>query len=410
MAAESVLALGVILLDRHGRITTWNAGATRMFGWTAPEMAGQTLARCCEPQGVIDRLADQALATAAQQGSYQGESICMRKDAGRFRTCLGLTALRNLSGEVGGYTVSLQDLSDRQDPAATLRQAHRHVAIAMLSQAALSGADPRMLIEHAATFMSKRQVDYCGLLVSRTMARPSLTRRGMAGALIRCATSVAGRGWHPPTAGLGFGRPDHHPRSRPQPRTRARRVPARTSHGRVPAGANARRGQALRAPRRVHPGSGRFHRGRPGLPAGHWRSAGQRPRPPGKEADNAKLAAFPRHNPNPVFELSANGDLTYCNAAASALARSMGLPRPADLLPSTVPHLVRECLGDGRSREGFQTQHGERTIDWAIYPVPAIQRAHLYAEEVTTRLSLEAQLRQSQKMQAIGQLRLRRGA
>ena len=406
MAAENVLALGVILLNRQGRIATWNAGATRLFGWTAAEMAGQTLARCCEPEGVVARLAEQALNVAAQQGNHQAEWVCMRKDAGRFRGNVGITALRNVSGEVGGYTVCVQDLSDHQDPAATLRKAHQHVAMAMLSQAALSGADPRMLIEHAATFIVQTwQVDYCAIL--------ELQADGQA------LTYQAGHGWKPETV-------------------RDLELPAGP-------GTLLRRALDSDAPLILRDLKLAPDGGAPALLTEHEVSGCLLVRMPGRdkcygllgvftrapgdftvddqdflisiggvlanararreqEEANAKLAAFPRHNPNPVFECSAGGELTYCNEAASALASSMGLAQAADLLPPNAWQLAQESLADGQSREGLQTRHGNRTIDWAIYPVPSIQRAHLYAEESTSRLSLEAQLRQSQKMQAIGQL------
>ena len=122
------------------------------------------------------------------------------------------------------------------------------------------------------------------------------------------------------------------------------------------------------------------------------------------EAENKKLAAFPQFNPNPVFELSSRGELTYCNQAATDMAASLGRVRPADLLPPETPALVQECLAQGRNRLGLETQHNGRTIAWSLYPIPAIGRVHLYAVDSTDRLSLEAQLRQSQKMEAVGQL------
>jgi len=45
-----------------------------------------------------------------------------------------------------------------------------------------------------------------------------------------------------------------------------------------------------------------------------------------------------------------------------------------------------------------------RTFSWSLFYVACVGRVHAYAEDVTEQMSLEAQLRQSQKMEAIGQL------
>jgi nitrogen-specific signal transduction histidine kinase/CheY-like chemotaxis protein len=45
-----------------------------------------------------------------------------------------------------------------------------------------------------------------------------------------------------------------------------------------------------------------------------------------------------------------------------------------------------------------------RTFSWSVHPVLPSNVVHCYVEDITERLSLEAQLRQAQKMESIGQL------
>ena len=45
-----------------------------------------------------------------------------------------------------------------------------------------------------------------------------------------------------------------------------------------------------------------------------------------------------------------------------------------------------------------------RTISWSFFPVPSIGVVHCYAGDITDRQNLEAQLRQAQKMESVGQL------
>jgi len=122
------------------------------------------------------------------------------------------------------------------------------------------------------------------------------------------------------------------------------------------------------------------------------------------EAELEKLAAFAQLNPNPAMELSPRGIVTYANDAAVNLAKSVGSNTPRGILPSNVGMLVRTCLGPPASKLSLETQVAGRTFSWSFHPVAASQVVHTYVEDITERLNLEAQFRQSQKMESVGQL------
>ena len=117
-----------------------------------------------------------------------------------------------------------------------------------------------------------------------------------------------------------------------------------------------------------------------------------------------QLAAFVKENPNPALELDAGGEVNYFNGAAQQLALSVGKSHPREILPENYSAIAAECLETGRSRSDLETRIEKRTLAWSLHPVPASQAVHCYGEEITSRLNLEDQLRQSQKMDSIGQL------
>jgi PAS domain S-box-containing protein len=122
------------------------------------------------------------------------------------------------------------------------------------------------------------------------------------------------------------------------------------------------------------------------------------------EVEIQKLAAFPRWNPNPIFEFSTECDLTYFNAAAAEMALALGKEHPSGILPENLAEIVKDCLSKGHNRLGLETTVGGRTVSWSFFPIMSSRTLHCYAVDITERTSLEAQLRQAQKMESVGQL------
>lgn len=122
------------------------------------------------------------------------------------------------------------------------------------------------------------------------------------------------------------------------------------------------------------------------------------------ESEIESLAAFPRNNPNPVLAFAGDGSLIYFNDAAQAMAQALKKEHPKDMLPLNVAAMVKMSLAAGQSNLRMENTIAGRTLCWSFYPVQSGPVVHCYAEDVTERLELEARLRQSQKMESVGQL------
>ncbi|HUR60724.1 MAG TPA: PAS domain S-box protein, partial [Opitutaceae bacterium] len=122
------------------------------------------------------------------------------------------------------------------------------------------------------------------------------------------------------------------------------------------------------------------------------------------ETEIRRQAAFPHFNPNPVLELSAAGEVTYFNQAAGEMANAFGKKSPSQILPANTRAIVRDCLAHAKPLLRLETETQHRTISWSFFPVADSHVVHCYAGDITERKQMEAHLRQSQKMEAVGQL------
>ncbi|HVZ64845.1 MAG TPA: ATP-binding protein [Lacunisphaera sp.] len=116
------------------------------------------------------------------------------------------------------------------------------------------------------------------------------------------------------------------------------------------------------------------------------------------------LANFPELNPNPVLEFDRAGRLVYYNPAALAMAAKVGAADVAHLVPAAAAGLVVQCLASGEAQLRLETLHGPHTLSWSYYPIASQQVVHCYVGDISERKQLEEQVRQAQKMEAIGQL------
>jgi PAS domain S-box-containing protein len=80
LLVESIVDYGIFMLDTTGRVASWNAGAARMKGYTAPEILGKHFSVFYPPEVLASGKCEMELATAAEHGRSEEEGWRLRKD------------------------------------------------------------------------------------------------------------------------------------------------------------------------------------------------------------------------------------------------------------------------------------------------------------------------------------------
>lgn len=121
LLVDSVQEYALFQTDLQGRVTTWNPGAERLFGYTTSEMLGQPATRLVEPS-TDESAAQREMPELLVLGRKQDARWCVRKDGSRF-WAQGITELvRDDQGLVRGVAKVLRDETGPRQAEEQIRQ------------------------------------------------------------------------------------------------------------------------------------------------------------------------------------------------------------------------------------------------------------------------------------------------
>lgn len=152
---EGVKDYAIFKIDPTGHITTWNAGAERIEGYTAAEVIGKHRSLFYTPEDVARGKPEAALDAATEDGRAEYDGWCVRKDGTRFWANAVISPLRDEGGYLIGFAEVTRDLSE---------QKHADDVQRLLDQATValaSSLDVGETLDRAVHFVVPELADWC---------------------------------------------------------------------------------------------------------------------------------------------------------------------------------------------------------------------------------------------------------
>jgi PAS domain S-box-containing protein len=126
MLVESVEDYAIFMLDPEGVVTSWNAGAQRIKGYSASEIIGQHFSVFYRKVDVLRGWPQYELLTAAKTGRFEDEGWRVRKDGSLLWANVLITAVFDPTGALRGYSKITRDLTERRRREQQLRESEEN--------------------------------------------------------------------------------------------------------------------------------------------------------------------------------------------------------------------------------------------------------------------------------------------
>ena len=121
---QTVQDYGIFMLDTAGNIVSWNVGAERIKGYKAEEVIGKNFSCFYTEEDRQQGIPIKGLQLAAKQDRWEAEGWRVRKDGSKFWANVIITSMRNPAGELIGYAKVTRDLTERKQAEDKLRTSY----------------------------------------------------------------------------------------------------------------------------------------------------------------------------------------------------------------------------------------------------------------------------------------------
>lgn len=128
LLVENVQDYAIFLLEPDGRVATWNPGAQRIKGYQASEIIGKHFSIFYPEDDLRAGKPQMELQVATAVGRFEDEGGWrLRKDGTRFWANVVITALRDSSGKLRGFSKITRDITERMLALEALRKSNQEL-------------------------------------------------------------------------------------------------------------------------------------------------------------------------------------------------------------------------------------------------------------------------------------------
>ena len=147
LLVEGVIDYAIYMLDPHGIITNWNAGAKRIKGYEAEEVIGRHFGMFYLPEDREAGMPARSLAAAREKGKFEAEGWRLRKDGTKFLASVVIDAIYE-DGQFVGFAKITRDITERNAAAEALKESERHFRLLVkgVTDYALYMLDPNGIV------------------------------------------------------------------------------------------------------------------------------------------------------------------------------------------------------------------------------------------------------------------------
>ncbi|UPV76405.1 PAS domain S-box protein (plasmid) [Halorussus limi] len=119
---EAVTDYAIFVLDREGRVQTWNEGAKQLKGYDEADILGQHFSNFYTDEDREAGVPQRNIERAVENGRVTDEGWRVRKDGTTFWASVTITAIRDDDGELQGFIKVTRDMTDRHEYEQRLRK------------------------------------------------------------------------------------------------------------------------------------------------------------------------------------------------------------------------------------------------------------------------------------------------
>jgi PAS domain S-box-containing protein len=114
LLVEGVAEYAIYMVDPDGIVTSWNAGAERIKGYTRDEVIGKHFSRFYTPEDRDSGRPWEELALSRRNGRAEDQGWRVRKNGERFWARVVVTPVHDREGQLRGFAKLTQDLTDQR--------------------------------------------------------------------------------------------------------------------------------------------------------------------------------------------------------------------------------------------------------------------------------------------------------